>query len=65
MQRAYLQGADQVFILADSSKFEKTARLQITPLAADYPLITDDSLPEEIFTLYQEKGLQIIRGSAQ
>ena len=65
LQRAYLQGADRVFILADSSKFEKTARLQITPLAADYPLITDDSLPEEIFTLYQEKGLQIIRGRAQ
>lgn len=65
LQKAFLGMADRVFILADSSKFEKTARLQIAALSPEYTLITDSALSPDICALYHKKSLSILRGKTQ
>lgn len=65
LQKAYLGMADRVFILADSSKFEKTARLQISALSPEHTLITDSALSLDICALYRKKSLSILRGKTQ
>lgn len=62
VQRAYLRMADRAYYLADSSKFEKAARLQIAPLSPDDVLITDGALPPEICELYRKSNIRIVRG---
>lgn len=62
LQRAYLTLADQVYFLADSSKFEKVARLQITPLLPEHWLITDAALADDIAALYHKRNIRILRG---
>lgn len=61
VQRQYIKMCDRAFFLADSSKFEKNARLKLDDLRPDYTLITDASLPEEIYRLYVENNVNIIR----
>ena len=56
--------ANQVLFLADSSKFERIARLKITDLKPEYTLITDSSLPEEMLRFYQNSGISIMKGES-
>lgn len=62
VQKQLLAASDRVFVLADSSKFEKKALLQLSPMKREYTYITDSDLPEEIKNLYAENGLQVIKG---
>lgn len=59
IQRAYIQHADEVFILADSSKFETTATIKLCDLLPSYRVITDSNLPDDLLQLYRKRGIQI------
>ncbi len=59
IQRAMLEIADEVYILADSSKFESYAPLKICDLDTSYRYLTDTSLPENIFETYQKASISI------
>ncbi len=59
VQKALLNASDEIFILADSSKFEKTALLKLTEMKSDYIYITDSALPKELKELYKENGIKI------
>lgn len=61
-QKALLGCADEVFILADSSKFEKKALLKLSDMKNDYIYITDNNLPLELKELYKENGIKIYMG---
>lgn len=62
IQKQLMQSADEVFVLADSSKFEKKAFLKLGDMSAKYRYITDSNLPDELRVLYQEKGFKIYIG---
>lgn len=59
IQKQLICSSDQVFILADSSKFEKTGFLQIDSMKKEYIYVTDALLSNEAVRLYQENSLQI------
>ena len=54
--------ADEVIILADSSKFEKRALYKRSETKNDYTYVTDGDLSEEIKSLYAENGIEIVVG---
>lgn len=62
IQRQLIQLADEVFILADSGKFEKKALLKIADTEKRYTYITDSNLPAELLTLYRENDIVIYTG---
>ena len=62
LQKQLLLTGEEIFILADSSKFEKKSLLQLSPIRKDYIYITDENLPAEIARLYEENGIQISKG---
>ena len=52
-----IRNSDQVYILADSSKFEHKIRYQVTPLRQDFIYITDTELPEDLRKKYADNHL--------
>lgn len=62
VQRQMMKSSDNVFVLADSSKFEKKALLKLEDMQSDYCYITDYRLSEEIRKLYQENNIKIYTG---
>ena len=62
IQKQLLRSADQVYILADSSKFEKTGLLKLDAMTPEYIYITDAALPQEAVSLYRENGLTVHLG---
>jgi DeoR/GlpR family transcriptional regulator of sugar metabolism len=65
VQKQLMRSADQVYILADSSKFEKTGLVKLDAMTPEYIYITDASLPREAVSLYRENGLTIYLGGAE
>ena len=59
IQKELLTASDQVFILADSSKFEQKAFLKLDEMRKEYCYITDSLLPEDLKKLYLENDIQI------
>lgn len=62
LQIAALGIADNIFVLADSDKFEKGAYLKISDTNAEYTYISDSKLSDEIYSLYRKNNINIIRG---
>lgn len=62
VQKKMLEIADEVYVLADSSKFEKKALLKIADMKREYIYITDDKLPEGLRTLYRENEYNVFTG---
>lgn len=62
MQMKMMRSADEIFILADSSKFEKTALYKLSDMEKGYTYITDGNLPTELLELYRENDITIYRG---
>lgn len=62
VQKKMLEMADEVYILADSSKFEKTGLLKLDEMKSDYIYITDSDLPEEFVKIYRENERKIYFG---
>ena len=60
MQSALIGSADEVYILADSTKLERRALLKISDMNTAYKYITDSSVSEEIKKLYLENNIKLI-----
>ena len=59
IQRQLIACADSIFVLADSSKFEKKALLKVDDMRCEYHYITDGDLLDELQQLYINNGRQI------
>lgn len=62
IQKAYIENTDNVFILADSEKFETAAFLKLEALNPEYTYITDSGLSNEIYEEYKKNKINIIKG---
>lgn len=60
IQRAFLTNCDEAFILADSSKFEKTAAIKLCDVSPSYTIVTDSQLPAPVLAQYKKKGIPIL-----
>lgn len=60
IQSYIVQRAQEIFVLADSSKFERQAMLKICDLHQSYHYITDSSISIELKRLYSENGVNLI-----
>lgn len=58
--RAMLQVAKKKIVVADSSKFEKVACVNVCNLEEIDIILSDSDLPEDIKKAYEKKGLKII-----
>ena len=63
MQRQMLRCADRIFILADSSKFEKTGLYKLADMEKAFPYVTDGDIPAQLLELYRENDITIYRGA--
>ncbi len=54
--------AGQVYMLADSSKFEKRALLKLHDMTPNHIYVTDSGLSEELRKLYRENGMRVYAG---
>ncbi len=59
VQKQIINSADEVFFLADSSKFEKTGLLKLCDMKEEYTYITDNNLPKELENMYKNNGIKI------
>ena len=59
IQKQMIHSSDTVYIIADSSKFEKAGFLQIDSMKKEYIYVTDALLSDEAVKLYEELALQI------
>ncbi len=62
VQQQILKHSDVVYVLADSSKFEKSALLKLDDMKNEYIYVTDDKLPIGIEKLYGESNITIFSG---
>ena len=62
LQKKLLQCCDQAYILADSSKFERTALFKVADMRPEYIYVTDPELPKQLHSLYTQNGLTVITG---
>lgn len=62
VQKQLFCSSDDVYILADSSKFEKKALFRVAEASDAYTYITDAQLPDELAKLYEENHLHIYKG---
>lgn len=59
-KRAFIDAADQVICLADSSKFNKTAFTKVARLDEVDAFVTDGNLGQDVIHRYEEMGRKII-----
>lgn len=60
IERAFMHNADEVFILADHSKYEKTATIKLCDVSTSYKFITDSEMPDQVYERYRKHSIQII-----
>jgi len=60
IERAFMHNADEVFMLADHSKFEKTATIKLCDVTTSYKFITDSEMPAQVYERYRKHSIQII-----
>ena len=65
IQRQLISSSDEIYILADSSKFERKALLKISEMKTEYTYITDSLLYQEMEELYKENSINIYKGEDQ
>ena len=65
MQQKMLQCCDQAYVLADSSKFERTALYKVSDMRPEYIYVTDPELPEQLQKLYAQNGFTVITGKGE
>ena len=63
IQKKLMEISNEVYILADSSKFEKKALIRLEALKNDYTFVTDSAFSNEIKNLYIENGINVINGA--
>lgn len=60
MQKQILGISDNIYILADNSKFEKTANIRITNNITNSTIVTDSKLSNAIYDLYKKNNINIV-----
>ena len=65
LQKLLISNSDEVFILADSSKFEHRALYSVSETKSEYRYITDSEISEQITELYSESGISLITGKEE
>lgn len=59
IQKKLIEIGDSVYILADSSKFEKKALYKLDDINPEYTYVTDKTIGNEILNIYNENGCKI------
>lgn len=62
IQQKLIESSDEIFILADSSKFEKKALLKLDRMKTEYRYITDCNINSELEKLYKEHNINLYIG---
>lgn len=62
MQQKLLSVGDKVIVLADSSKYEKSALIKVADMNPGYIYIADSRLPDEVKEVYKNNNITIITG---
>lgn len=60
VQKKLLTVADQIIVLADSSKFEKNALLKVCDIDQKHIYVSDSALPAKIKEIYKSNNINII-----
>jgi DeoR/GlpR family transcriptional regulator of sugar metabolism len=60
VKQAMLRSANQTILLADSSKFDVSALLQVAPLQNIHKIVCDDGLPPEAIRAIEAEGVEVI-----
>lgn len=60
MQKKLISCANEVIIVADSSKFEKTSLIKVAEMSTRYTYVTDSRLPDEVKEIYKKNDINII-----
>ncbi len=60
VKRRMIEAAEEVIVLADSSKLGVDSFVTISPLRKVHILITDSGAPEELLTEFREAGLEVL-----
>jgi DeoR/GlpR family transcriptional regulator of sugar metabolism len=59
--RAILEIAPQVIVLADHSKFSRVSSMLVAPVTASHVIITDKATPQTTIDQLREKGIRVIQ----
>ena len=62
VQKQMIYSSDEIYILADSSKFEKKALLKVSDMKKEYTYVTDGNISEELKILYQKHNINLCIG---
>ncbi len=65
IQKAYIEIADRVVIMADSSKYEKTALLKVCNTNTSYIYISSDDLDENICKTYKNNNILLYKSEKE
>lgn len=65
VQKKIIESSDDVYILADSTKFEKKALLKLDDMTDKYKYVTDCQLPQDLKKLYKENNISIYTGGSK
>lgn len=55
-----IRQCDQVYVLADSTKFQKSSIYQVSPMRQDFVYITDNNMPQALRNIYADNRLNFI-----
>ena len=62
IQKQMIYSSDEIYILADSSKFERKALLKLSDMKKEYTYVTDSNISEELKILYQKHNINLCIG---
>ncbi len=60
VKQAMLRSANETILVADSSKFDISALIQVAPLKQITRIVSDDGLPAEAIRLIEAEGVEVI-----
>ena len=60
IQRAYMEIADKIIIMADSDKIEKNAFEKLCDTEKAFTYVSDSKVPEIIKSEYAENGIELL-----
>lgn len=62
LQQQFLKSSENIYILADSSKFERTELLKLDDMRPSYTYITDKGLLSGLKNLYADNDITVVTG---
>lgn len=65
IKQAMMQSARRVILVADSSKFNRVELLRTGDMAQIHTLVSDDDLPAEAISAFEERGITVLTPARQ